>query len=285
MAEPRTYPEGVTAWIDVEEPDLEGARAFYAGLFGWVFEDASPAGDSLRYLVAHLQGLPVAGLTGPADGFEPAQGVVAVRPTWNTYVAVDDADDVARRIRAAGGDVLHGPSPLGEYGRYAVCSDSSGVRFRLWQAGTHAGAQVVNAPGAWNFSDLHASDTEGSATFYADVFGWAFDDIGVGSMIRRPGYGDHLAATVDPGIYDRQAGVNAPPGFADAIGWLTGAESDQAPHWHVTFTVEDWDATAAAAERLGGTALSRGDTEWTREALLRDPQGARFTVSQFTPPT
>ena len=41
----------------------------------------------------------------------------------------------------------------------------------------------------------------------------------------------------------------------------------------------------AAAEQLGGSVLSRGDTEWTRDALLRDPQGAVFTVSQFTPPT
>jgi hypothetical protein len=23
---------------------------------------------------------------------------------------------------------------------------------------------------------------------------------------------------------------------------------------------------------------------WTRKALVRDPQGARFTLSQFTPP-
>ena len=63
------------------------------------------------------------------------------------------------------------------------------------------------------------------------------------------------------------------------------ADSDQAPHWHVTFTVHDRDATAAAAEQLGGSVLNRGDTEWTRDALLRDPQGAVFTVSQFTPPT
>jgi hypothetical protein len=39
------------------------------------------------------------------------------------------------------------------------------------------------------------------------------------------------------------------------------------------------------AKSLGGTVLNRGDTEWTRDALLRDPQGALFTVSQFTPPT
>ena len=62
------------------------------------------------------------------------------------------------------------------------------------------------------------------------------------------------------------------------------ADADEAPHWHVTFTVADRDATADAAERLGGTVLRRADTDWTRDALVRDPQGAVFTASQFTPP-
>jgi hypothetical protein len=30
--------------------------------------------------------------------------------------------------------------------------------------------------------------------------------------------------------------------------------------------------------------LTTNDTEWTRDALIRDPQGAEFTASQFTPP-
>ena len=67
MAEPRRYPEGVTSWIDVEQPDLEAAQAFYAGLFGWAFQDATPAGNATRYLVAQLDGRPVAGLSGFAD--------------------------------------------------------------------------------------------------------------------------------------------------------------------------------------------------------------------------
>jgi hypothetical protein len=48
--------------------------------------------------------------------------------------------------------------------------------------------------------------------------------------------------------------------------------------------VADRDASVATAERLGATDLSSGDDMWTRHALVRDPQGAEFTVSQFTPP-
>jgi predicted enzyme related to lactoylglutathione lyase len=267
MPEPRTYPEGVTSWVDVEVPDPAAAQPFYAGLFGWTFEQVSP-----EYAIAQLGGQDVAGVA--------RSGTSA----WNTYVAVDDAAAGAARVREHGGRVVSGPDAAGEAGRSVACADPAGVPFRLWQAGRRPGAQVVNTPGAWNFSDLHTADPVAAATFYGSVFGWAVDDLGFASMIRRPGYGDHLAATIDPRIHERQAGVSAPPGFADAIGWLAPVQPDEQPHWHVSFTVADRDATAADVERLGGTVLRRTDTDWTREALVRDPQGAVFTASQFTPP-
>ncbi len=52
----------------------------------------------------------------------------------------------------------------------------------------------------------------------------------------------------------------------------------------MTFTVENRDDSAATAERLGATIVTSSDDLWTRNALVRDPQGAEFTVSQFTPP-
>jgi uncharacterized protein len=102
-------------------------------------------------------------------------------------------------------------------------------------------------------------------------------------MIRQPGYGDHLAETSDPGIHERQSGALAPPGFADAFGWLVPASKGEQPHWHVTFSVADRDSSAGAAERLGATVLSTRDTDWTRDAEIRDPQGAVFSLSQYAP--
>lgn len=265
----RTYPAGVTSWIDVEHPDRLVAREFYGGLFGWQFVEAGGG----QYLVAQLDGRDVAGL---AEG---------TSRTWNTYVAVDDADGAAARVTASGGRVVVAPTVFGTAGRAAYCEDREGVPFRLWEARDRRGAQLTNAPGAWNFSDLHTHDPEAAAAFYAAVFGWEITDVGFAAMIRRPGYGDHLAATVDPGIHERQDAVHAPPGFADAIGWLAPVESDERPHWHVTFTVADRDAAVATAERLGGTVISSVDTDWTRHAVLRDPAGAVFTASQFAPPS
>jgi uncharacterized protein len=87
----------------------------------------------------------------------------------------------------------------------------------------------------------------------------------------------------DPDIHARQSGLSTPPGFADAIGWLAPVEDGEQPHWHVSFTVDDRDRIAVVAERLGGTVVALRDSDWTRDALIQDPQGAVFTASQFAP--
>ncbi len=78
--------------------------------------------------------------------------------------------------------------------------------------------------------------------------------------------------------------MSAPPGFADVIGGLVVVPAGEPARWHVTFTVADRDDSAATAERLGATVLTSPDDLWTRNALVRDPQGAQFTIAQFTPP-
>ena len=272
MTPTRTYPDGVPSWIDTEQPDPEAAQDFYHGLLGWTFETVSPPGVPL-YVIASLGGRDVAGLA-LSEG-EPA--------AWNTYIAVDNADATAARISAAGGEILSGPFDPGPAGRTAFCRDPAGAAFRLWQAGRRVGVQAVNEPGTWNFSDLH-TDRGDEIDFYADVFGWSVENLGFATLVRRPGYGDHLEATVDPDIRTRQQGVVAPPGFEDAIAWVGPLEPGTVPHWHVTIAVADRDVTAASAKRLGAEVIGAEDTQWTRTALIRDPQGAVFTASQFTPP-
>ena len=84
---------------------------------------------------------------------------------------------------------------------------------------------------------------------------------------------------------DRRWPTRGRAGFEDAIAWVAPTAPGEPPRWHVSFTVADRDQTVADAERLGAQVLGRDDTEWTRTALIRDPQGAEFTASQFTPPS
>ncbi|ROS31710.1 VOC family protein [Cellulomonas sp. PhB150] len=276
----RTYPAGVTSWVDIEQRDVEGAKAFYGPVLGWQFHDATPPGLPTRYVIAQVDGRDAAGIGGPSDpdGEDPGD------PTWHTYVAVEDLGDALRRVAGAGGTVTAEPTVAGEGGTWAALTDPQGASLRLWLPKRRLGAQVVNEPGAWNFSDLHTSDPAAGRAFYEQAFGWEVVDVGFGTLIRVPGYDDHLAATIDPGTHERQASVSAPPGFADAIGWIAPLGQTESPHWHVSFTVADRDAVAALADEHGGTVIATEETGWTRTATIRDPQGAVFTASQFTPP-
>ncbi len=267
----RTYPAGVTSWIETRQPDVDAAIAFYGGLFGWEFEDVLPPDAPGRYVIATLGGLDVASITNSSEA----------TASWETYIAVDDADAVAARLVALGAVEVEPVQSAGPAGRSARFTDPQGAPFSIWQAGRRLGAQVTNAPGAWNFSDLHTSDPAAAQQFYSEAFGWRVVDQGWGAAIQVPGYGDHLEATVDPDIRERQA--NAPEGFEDVIGSLAQAREGEPTHWHVTFTVGDRDAAVEAIGRLGGQVLTAGQDDWSRHALVRDPGGAIFTASQFSP--
>lgn len=118
--------------------------------------------------------------------------------------------------------------------------------------------------GVPNRVDVEQADLEAACRFYSGLFGWTFQDVVL--VAGEPAY---RVATL---------------GGQDAIAWLGPLESRQAaPHWHVTFTVADRDASVAAAERLGAAILATDDSPWTRDALVRDPQGAEITLSQFAP--
>ncbi|RLV49499.1 VOC family protein [Nocardioides mangrovicus] len=264
----RRYPHGVPCWVDVEQPDAAAGAAFYGELLGWTFEEVTPAGAAVRYLIASLGGRDAAAIgSGP-------------QARWHTFVAVDDADETTARLRELGATIEAEPVDAGPGGRAASARDPEGHLFHLWQARRRPGAQAVNEPGAWNFSDLHTADPEAARAFYGSAFGWRFAEPGPSTAIEVPGYGDHLESTVDPGIRTRQA--SAPPGFADVVGSVSVANGGPTG-WRVTFAVADRDDAAARAERLGATVLTTAESEWTRTASIRDPQGAELVLSQFTP--
>lgn len=279
------FPAGVPCWVDTSQPDPEAAVAFYGELFGWEFEDRMPAGSPGRYFVARLGGRDVAAIGSQPEGSPPG-------PVWETYIWVDDADDAAAKVNEAGGRILGEPFDVTDAGRMGVFSDPAGALFRVWQAKKHKGAQIVNAPGSWNWSNLETSDLEGSSSFYRSVFGWESDIVDFGkdsyAMCRLPGYGDFLEQ-FDPELRERQGDAGAPSGFEDAVAWIVPLGNDAgageaSPHWSVTFSVDDADAAAARALELGGKILVPPvDIPPVRSAILSDPQGGVFTVSKYDP--
>ena len=164
-AKRETYPAGVPCWVDTDQPDVDAAKDFYAGLFGWRFDERTPAGAERRYYVAQLQGLSVAGVgTKPEGDSSPT--------AWNTYIAVASADAATAKARAAGGSVVIDPFDVGDAGRMAVLADREGAMFCVWEARETAGAELVNEPGTWSFNDLASRDPDSALDFYGELFGW-----------------------------------------------------------------------------------------------------------------
>ena len=280
MLERDGYVPGVPCWVDTSQPDPEAAVEFYRGLFGWDFEDAMPPGSPNRYYIARLRGGDVAAVGGPPEG----AGAMAV---WNTYIWVDSADEAAAKVLAAGGRVAIDPFEVADAGRMAACTDAEGAAFCLWQAKGHRGARIVNEPGSVNFNGLNTHDPEAAKLFYGAVFGWRALNLGGGAeMWRLPGYGDFLERS-DPGLRKRMAETGAPDGFEDVVATLNPIADHQtevAAHWSLTFAVDDADATAETAAKLGGqVVVPPFDAPWVRMTVIADPQGATFTASKFVP--
>jgi uncharacterized protein len=275
-----SYPAGVPCWVDLVQPDPEATAAFYRDLFGWTFEARTPSGAPQRYAYARLDGLTVAGVGSPPGDANPTG--------WTTYVAVQSAEETVALVGANGGRVVTGPVDIPRSGRVATCVDPFGATFGLWEPTGTPGAELVNAPGSWNFSDLTVADPSGAAAFYGAVFGWLSDALEMGDgegtwLFRLAGYGDFLAER-DPEIRDRQAADQAPPGFADAVAILS--RSDGPPHWGVTFAVADADAAFARAVDCGARVVTPlFDTDYTRMGTIADPQGAALTLSEYRPPS
>ena len=274
------YIPGVPCWVDASEPDPEAAVEFYSGLFGWEFEDVMPPDAEGKYFIGRIRGGDVAAVGSIPEGAPPLS-------LWNTYVAVDSADDAASKVRAAGGAVMMEPFDVMDAGRMAVFADPERAAFFVWQAKQMKGAQVVNEPGSLNFNGLATRNLSDARSFYGAVFGWTTLSLGGGvEMWTLPGYGDYLERD-NPDLRKVVAEAGGPTGFEDvvaSINPLPDDEPDTPPHWSVTFAVDDADATAARAAELGGKVMAPPfDAPWVRMTVIQDPQGATFVASKYAP--
>ena len=263
MSRRDTYPAGVPCFVDTLTADVEAAKGFYGGIFGWEFAGPGPMpGDPPgRYFVARVQGDDVAGvgsLPAPSDGPVP--------PAWNTHVAVDSADAAVARATAGGGSVLVQPLDAPPAGRLAVIADPAGAVLTLWEAGDRPGAARVNEHSAWAMSLLTTPDPEAARAFYGELFGWEAEAFGPFWVFRLPGY---------------VGGEVQQPVPRDVVAAMTTGEPHRPGTWSVDFWIADADAAVAAAPRLGGSVVAEPfDDAMFRRAVLAAPDGATFAISE-----
>jgi uncharacterized protein len=258
------YQPGVPCWIDTWQADAEAAIGFYTRLFGWESENTMPPGVPGRHFMCRLRGRDVAAVAS-------RPGAAPAATAWNTYVWVESADAAAAAATDAGGAVVVEPFESLDGGRIALVADPAGATIGVWQPGTHRGAQLVNEPGAWAMSRLESSDPVGAKRFYGALFGWQAERFGPPEagieLWRLPGF---------------VGGEPEQPVPRDVIAAMS--PGGDRPSWVLDFWVHDADATADQAQRLGGAVLALPvDAPPFRSAVLADPEGAAFSVSQLRP--
>ena len=255
----KRYPDGVFCWVDLTTPDADGAKAFYAGLFGWEIDD-QPIDMGGTYTMLQIEGKNVAGL-GEMQPDMKAQGMPAF---WTSYVKHDHVDSIAAKMAEAGGSVMFPPMDVMDSGCMTMGMDPTGAMFGVWQPTGHIGAELVNMPNTLVWNELQSRQPDVAKAFYETVFGWT-------SNTDENGY---VTFAVDGRI---QAGM------------ITMDENwgpDVPNNWAVYFMVEDVAAKAALAEELGGMILVPPTKAGQMGifSVVRDPQGGVFTIMSFSGP-
>jgi uncharacterized protein len=247
------YDQGTPSWVELVTPDQKAAQDFYAGLFGWDYDD-NDMGDMGHYYIATLDGGSIGGVSGPMPGMEghPAY--------WGVYLAVDDVDAATAKVESAGGKVEAGPFDVGDNGRMSSIQDPTGARVGLWQAGTTTGTQRANEPGTPTWNEVVTPDVPAAAAFYGEVLGMASEEQDFGEM----------------GTYTTLSNVEG----RQIAGALNPPQEGVPPHWNIYFHVEDVDEAVAKVTELGGSSVAPAfDAPGVgRMAMVADPQGASFWV-------
>jgi predicted enzyme related to lactoylglutathione lyase len=251
MPEITEYKPGTPSWVDLGTPDLDKAIAFYTALFGWEAHRA-PQPEAGGYTMFALDGKYVAGAGPLMSDQQP--------PAWSTYVSVIEADATVARAIANGASVFLEPMDVLDVGRMAVFGDAEGAVISIWEPKAHKGAQIVNEPNTYAWSELWSRDPHKAKEFYPEVFDWGYVDHGEGPQ----------------GYTEWQVDGRSVAGLL-TMGPQIPAQVP--PHWVVYFAVADTDAAVARANELGATTLMPPmDIEPGRFAILGDPTGANFAV-------
>lgn len=252
MGDRTTYTPGTFSWADLSTTDQDGAKRFYGELFGWDATD-NPVGDGVVYSMMSIGGKDAAAISPQPQ----QQRDAGAPPAWNCYITVDRADDALAKAKELGATVHADAFDVMDVGRMGVVQDPQGAYFLVWEAKTHIGASVVNAPGAISWNELASPDPEGSASFYSQLLGWsteAMEGMDMTYLVIKT-----AAGKMNGGIRSQMPG--------------------EPPYWLVYFGVEDVEQAGAKIKDLGGEVLAGPMPAGPGTiAIARDPQGAVFAA-------
>ncbi len=247
-------PHGRFVWYELMTPDMPGAKAFYSKVVGWGTQDASMPG--MPYILLLAEKSSVGGLMNlPVEA-----GQVGAKPSWIGYVAVDDVDACAAKVKQLGGAVYIEPMDIPGISRFAVVADPQMAAFVLvkWLR-PRSDHSDLHAIGRVGWHELLAADCANAWDFYGKLFGWekAIPEAAEAGTYELFSVGGHTIG----GILEKSPTM--PTAF-----------------WLYYFNVDDIDAAAKRVTAGGGEIINGPlkvpDGSWI--VGCTDPQGGMFAL-------
>ncbi len=117
--------------FDMSADDPQRARKFYSELFGWKFESFPGPMEYHLISTTNLDGSPGVG-GGLGKRTDPKQQGCL------NYIGVPSLEKAMASVRRLGGKVITGKMAVPTMGYLAVCQDTEGNMFGLWEADPEA---------------------------------------------------------------------------------------------------------------------------------------------------
>jgi len=249
--------QGQFFWYDIMTTEPQAAAKFYSHVVGWGVQKADAEGKQYSLFTVNGQG--VAGLMPiPEDAAKHG-----VPPAWMGYIAVDDVDAAAEKLKREGGTVHKGPVTVPGIIRFAVVSDPQGAGFLIARGLSAETPKELpfGTPGTIGWRELYAGEWQSAFSFYEKMFGWT----------KGPAHDMGQMG----GIYQLFATGADPVG-----GMMTKPAVIAHPYWGYYINVPAIDAAAERVKSAGGKVVN-GPHEVPGPMYIiqcTDPQGAFFAL-------
>jgi predicted enzyme related to lactoylglutathione lyase len=244
---------GKFVWADLVTDDVPAATRFYAGLFGWRFNDYG------NYLVALHEERPLCGMF---QRPRPKEGTG--QPRWFGYISVADVAKARAAVTKAGGRVLAEPQQMPRRGEQAVFADPEGAIFGVVKSKSGDPGDFLAEPGDWIWVQLLSRKADVAAEFYRKLAGYEIVENSVTNRISdyvltRDGYARATVRTI--------------PAAAQTV----------QPSWLFFVRVANLGESLALTRKLGGKVLIEPKPEALqgKVAVIADPTGAAIGVMEW----
>ncbi len=115
-------------WFGIPADNPERAKTFYSNLFGWKINPFPGGGDYWHIDTGGHDQTPDGGLKRREHPQEPI----------TNYVSVDSVAEFSKKIEKLGGEICMAKTTVPQMGYFAICQDTEGNSFGIWQNDANA---------------------------------------------------------------------------------------------------------------------------------------------------